>query len=292
MSDEQTNAAEPVGTQAEPQVHQLRSLADGLEAEPRAKKPAGFRDRLNAFGERLVYGPWRTTQARRKSIPILVIGVLAGGAAAYFTLRPTPKPDFETGPLDKIFGYALLTEDFNGLPIEERLELVGMIVERMRNMEASSSPMIAAFAAGVAGEARDQLERNAQKLMIDTADMLARGYAEAPPDERERAIEDALVQLHELGRMLEGRPTDKTRDEIIGDARRDAERDEERMRRNPTSVRQADRLFRYASVDMGGNATPQQKGRIGRMMRDMTRYLRGQDVTTGEELPERSGGGG
>ena len=273
----------------EPQLHQLRSLAEGLEDRPARKPSAGARDRLNQIGERIVYGPWRTPEARRKSVPILVLGVLAGGALAYFTLRPTPMPDFDKSPLDNVLGFALLTEDFNQLPIEERLKLVGIIVQRMSDLDSSSSPMIAAFAAGVAGEARQQLERNAQKLMIDTADMLAKNYVAAPPELRAQAIEDALVQLHEVGAMLGGRPSTETREEIIDDARRNAQRDEQRMRNNPTSVRQADRMFRYASVDMGSNSTPQQKGRIGRLMRDMTRHLRGEDVNTGEELP---GGGG
>lgn len=273
----------------EPQLHQLRSLAEGLDDAPRRKPSGSARDRLNEIGEKIVYGPWRTPEARKRSIPILAIGVLAGGALAYFALRPTPMPDFDKSPLDNVLGYALLTEDFNQLPIEQRLELVGIIVRRMSDLDASSSPMIAAFAAGVAGEARQQLERNAQKLMIDTADLLARNYVDAPPEKRQQAIEDAIVQLHEVGAMISGQPSDDTPEEIIDDARRNAQRDEQRMRENPTSVRQADRMFRYASVDMGSNATPQQKGRIGRLMRDMTRYLRGEDVNTGEELP---GGGG
>ncbi|MEN1706286.1 MAG: hypothetical protein AAGJ54_12335, partial [Planctomycetota bacterium] len=105
-------------------------------------------------------------------------GLALGGAMVWgvLTLMPVPKPDYETGELDKVLGYTLLTTEFDQLPLEERIDLIGQVVKRIESMDAEEGTLMASFAAGIAGEARQRLEANAAGVMIDMWDEFAPGY--------------------------------------------------------------------------------------------------------------------
>ena len=244
-------------------------------------KSNGSRDALNHWGETIVYAPWRTPDRRWISGSILATVMVIAGVWAFMTLRPMPKPDAANDGMDRIFGYALLRKEFNDLPIEERLELVGQIVQRVKSMDQSDSLMLASFAAGIQGAARDQLLENTSKLMMDTADMMATDYTQVAHEDREEFLDDAFIRLTEIAAALGGEEIDEPREERLEEARSQAKRDQEQMEGRPMSMRQAGRAFKFMDGDMGQHSSPQQRGRITVFMRDMVRNLRDQDVATG-----------
>ncbi|MEO0483475.1 MAG: hypothetical protein AAF138_07595 [Planctomycetota bacterium] len=86
-----------------------------------------------------------------------IAGALVLALVLWLALRGPSKPNFEIADLDDVLGFALLEDSFNDLPVEERIELVGTMVGRFQSMDAGDSVLLAAFAAGVTGEAREQL---------------------------------------------------------------------------------------------------------------------------------------
>lgn len=278
---------QPQGNQQGPAFERL--VDDDMLAPKSKARKKGFREQLNETGSRVLYGPWKTKKARKISIPVAGALALVIGVGAYLHYRPTPMPDFREDPLDRVFGYTLLTADFNKLPVEQRLELVATLTQRLGNMSASDAGLMAAFAAGIAGEGRRQLEENFSTLMIDTWDLLAAEHETSSPEERERSAEDAYVRLVRILSTFDGRPDERSREDILDEGRREARRGVERLAERRPSDRRTSRLFRFANEDVGGQASPQQRGRISVLMRDMTRTLRGEDVMTGR--PKDPGGG-
>src|SRR5690606_7635905 len=115
---------------------------------------------------------------------------------AWLVFRPVPRPDYETGKLDTVFAYTLLTDEFNKLPVEERIRLIGELVRRVRSMDSSDSVLMAAFAARISGAARDQLVENASLVMVDLTDRAASQYNQnASPAERKTFIEQQAIEL-------------------------------------------------------------------------------------------------
>lgn len=289
MSDQQNNQFDPLWTEAD--------LGQTPGKRRRGKKPGQGQvstgGGIRTLDVKDVWPACRKKMFEKKSDRIRTFCVLAaliigGGVALYFVVRPTPMPDYERDDLNRVFSYTLLTSEFNNLPIEERLELIGMLYQRLRNMDNNDAMLMGAFAAGLAGQAREQLEQNASRLMIDTADLFASEYSNVPRDQREAFLEEAYVRLSEMMETFAGRTRDIEPEERLARARRQAQRDDERLRNRPISERRADRLFTFVNDGIGEHATPQQRGRISNLMLDMTRHLRGEDISSGRRLP---GGG-
>ncbi|MEM1424587.1 MAG: hypothetical protein AAGH64_11375, partial [Planctomycetota bacterium] len=157
-------------------------------------------------------------------------GLAIGGAMVWgvLVLLPVPKPDYETGDIGDVLGYTLLTTEFDQLPLEERIDLIGQVVKRLESMDAQEGTLMAAFAAGIAGEARQQLEANAAGVVIDMWDQFAPGYQRiSDPAEQEAYLEEATVGFIRLMERMDGDPTDKTDEEILTDARAQVQRDKE-----------------------------------------------------------------
>lgn len=257
--------------------------------QPGAARPRRtWRQALNDGGEALVKWPLATRNRRWISSSVAIAALVLAAAWAFLVLRPVPKPDYETGSIERVFGYTLLTSEFNKLPVQERLELLGQLVRRIEQMDQGESLLLASFAAGISGGAREQLMENASRLMIDVADIHATDYGNVAPDQRAAFLEQAFMELTSIEDTLSGRPSSRTPEERLERAKEQAQRDMQQMRENPMSFRQQARVFRFMDDDMGRFASPQQRGRITVLMRDMTRYLRGQDVNTGR--PARRGG--
>lgn len=261
---------------------QFQPLVVNADLAPVKKQKRTLREKVNAWGGAVVYGPWRTAKRRRVSLPLAGLLLVGAGVGAWLALRPVPKPDFDKDRLDRLFKFALLTDEFNRLPVQERLELVGSLYRRMQAMDGNESLLLAAFASGVRGKAREQFMENVSRLMVDAADMFATEYRDVPEEDRERFLEECMVRFVELGAAFEGKPNTKPREEIIADAKEQGSRDAERMKENPLSTRQSLHLFDIGNETIGNHATPQQKARIGPLIRDMTRHFRGQDIRTGK----------
>ncbi|MEI7656902.1 MAG: hypothetical protein WCK33_02425 [Phycisphaerae bacterium] len=214
---------------------------------------------------------------------------LSGGVGAYFALRPVPQPDYLNGPLDDVFNYTLLTDEFNRLPIEKRLELIGQLVARLRTMDGGDSMLMAGFAAGIAGAARKQIEENASKLAIDMWDKYAKDYTKIPEQDRAGYLDKTFVEFVKTMETVGGNPSDKPDEERLADIRRQVQRDRERMKDPARQPKGEDmgRMFRFMDQNVGGHASPEQRTRGLMMMRDMMRHFRGQDLGTGKALPPK-----
>ncbi|MEM8758134.1 MAG: hypothetical protein AAGF47_10180 [Planctomycetota bacterium] len=251
----------------------LPSLIDELEAAPagaaHSKKPLS---------------PAAKKKLRAVGGSALGLALGAGLIWGLLAILPTPMPDYETGDIDDIFSYTLLTADFNNLPVEERVDLIGQVIKRVESMGADDGSVLAAFAAGIMGEARDQLEENAATLVIDMWDVYAPGYASLPADaDREQFLADAVVGMTRLFERLDGDPTERSDEELLARARRQAERDQE-VFADPDRGPSAAGVGRFMSLmqrEVGDRASPHQRARISELTRDMTRYLRGEPLGGG-----------
>lgn len=218
------------------------------------------------------------------------LALVATGLGLYFALRPTPEPDYLNDDLLVVLDFTFLQEEFNKLPLERRMELLGMFVERIENMSAGESVLMAAFAGSVAGQARAQFEQNVSRFMIDLWDQRAVQYADVPPEQRETFLADALVDIEKAMEAVGGDVRDKPDHERIADMKRQARRDQEMIEsgRGPGATALG-RIFDIVNNDIGGHANPQERLRGQQMLRDTVRFLRGQDLATGK--PKAGGGG-
>lgn len=252
----------------------------------------GLRDRLRTFEDGVrdrARGWWTretSTPARRRRLGIAggVLVLLLGGGA-WMIWGPHFQPDYDTAAMDDIFDYTMLRDEFNQLPVEKRLELLGKLVKRMRGMSAEDSVLLAAFAAGIGGQARKQLEENASRMAIDLWDKHAKDYEKLPLEEREKFLDDAAVDFVKTMETIGGEGRDISDEERLKELKQQAKRDTEWAKKNPDRMPDGKAMGRMAAImnnNVGSHATPVQRARGAQMMRDMMRHFRGQDISTGK----------
>lgn len=260
-------------------------LATVRSISARTRRFGNLRGRLNGAWDRL----WADDQRRAR---IFKRARWAGGALAvilaislYFLLRPYPQPDYATADIDELFNFTLLKDEFNRLPIDERLRLLAMLRERIEKMGAGESALLAAFAAGIGGQAREQLAENISRLMVDIWDKGAADYPKVPEEDRPVYLESTFVSIARAMQTLAGEEPRETDDELVAQAKRDAARGQQDIQsgRGPGG-RELGRVFDVLNTGVGSHANPEQRSRGQVMMRDMMRQLRGQDLKTGKPL--------
>jgi hypothetical protein len=213
--------------------------------------------------------------------PILLIGL---GVALYFILRPVPQPDYKKARLDKIFNYTLLTDEFNKLPVEKRLELIGQLVQRLQGMSAGDSAILAGFAAGIAGAARKQIEENGARLAIDMWDKYARDYGRVKPEDRGAFLDQAFLEFSKTMETVGGQPRNVSDTQRLQEVHEQAKRDLDQIHSgkfNPPE-KFLGNAFGFVRDNIGDHASIAQKTRGQQMMRDMVRRMRGEDVGGGK----------
>jgi hypothetical protein len=266
-----------------------RSITEGIEtpaAPPTVSGPVVLRKQWTppAWARR----GWDNRKLRYGALALLVI---VGGIGAYFGLRPVPQPDYAEDPMDEVLDYTLLTDEFNRLPVQKRLELLGELIQRVKTMSADDSSMMAAFAASInTGKLRKQLEENASRLALDAWDKYAQDYQGQAGDKREEYLDKTLVEMEKMMETVAGVTSDKTDEQRLEEARKQAKRDQDMLSKGEGPT--AGQLARMADLmrnRVGQHSPPQQQQRGMQLMRDMTRHLRGQDAVTGKPLP--AGGG-
>ena len=226
---------------------------------------------------------------RKKTILALRWGGAAAGLAlavgAFFALRPVPQPDYDTAAIDEVFNYTLLTDEFNNLPVEERLKLISQLVTRLRNLDGQGSVLLAAFASGIAGSARQQVEQNVSRLMVDSWDKYAKDYDKVPEDQRGEFLDGAMVSYMEMMEAVAGQTSEKPAAERLKEIKQQAKRDQQAIRngQGPGSE-EVGRVIGFINTNIGSYANPAQRMRGAQMLRDMTRHVRGQDISTGKPL--------
>ncbi len=250
----------------------------------RYRKPASesLRDIADGAGEL-----WRRKWLRRAVVSALVVMVSAGGAFAYVQLRPRAVPDVFADDLADVLDYTLLTDEFNKLPVDERLALIKRLIERLKSMDSNDSALVAGFAAGIGGKARAQLQKNSEKLMVDIWDKFAIQYSQVKPEDREAFLDQSFVDMTKMFEDVAGVSVPIKDEQRVDEARKQAKRDEERMKGASSRPVNAERAAGFMGFmnDRGQKLTnAEQRGRMAGFSRDMTRRLRGQDVRTGKPL--------
>lgn len=273
---------------------QLPSLIDDSITLPPPPKPArrfrldvpeSWKNKWRAWIDDPMKGPSRRRRARLAAI---FAGVAVMGVATWAIL-PRSQPDYLYDPIDELFDYTLLTDDFNSLPLDERLALLSQLISRLKGMSSEDSLLLAAFASGIAGEARKQLEENASRLAIDMWDSYAVDYSKVPEDEREQYLEKTFVDFTRTMETLAGEQSDATDEERIQGMKDQAAREQQRMTsaQGPKPPGEAlGMVFDVMNGNVGGHASPQQRQRGAQMMRDMMRHFRGRDPETGKADPK------
>lgn len=252
---------------------------------PAPRKPS-LRQRIGArwsgFFRTRFGDPWRDPARKpgmvRKLKVLAAILLVGGSVGGYFALRERPQPDYLDAGMDDILDYTLLTDEFNKLPVKERLALIGQLVNRLKQMDSGDSALMAAFAAGIAGSARDQLMNNVSHLAIDVWDGYAVKYDDIPPEERSEYLDEAFLDFSKTMESVAGFQRDVSDAERLAQARRDAKRDADRVRegRGPSGD-QLGRMFTFMRDGVGSHASPHQRARASVLMRDMVRHFRGED---------------
>ena len=259
----------------------LQRIAERISA--RASRRDILLEWLGRLRDRRLGTDEQRRRARRIGSGAGAAAIVAAGLGVYFALRPTPEPDYLNDDLLLVLDFTFLQEEFNRLPIERRMELVGRFVNRVENMSAGESVLMAAFAGSIAGKAREQFEENVSRFMIDMWDEHAVDYGVVAAEDRETYLADALVEMEKAMEAMGGEVRDKPDYERIGDMKRQARRDQEVFRegRGPPATAMG-RIFDIVNNDIAGHATPQERLRGHQMMRDTIRFLRGQDLATGK----------
>ena len=262
-----------------------RVAAPAKSSAPREPLGTRLRARLTDWWDGRMSSPGKkkTTYAGGAVLLLAVVG------GAYLALRPVPMPDYDTDPIDEVFNFTLLTDEFNALPVEKRVELIGKIVGRIKTMGAGDSAMLAAFAAGIMGQAREQLQANATRLVIDLWDKSALEYAKVPPDKQGEYVDKLVVDLIKTTELIGGQARDVDDATRLADAKKQAQRDVAMLsdpKKAPSGTEFA-RMWVFMDRTVGSQASGGERARGQQLMRDMTRRLRGQDVHTGK--PEGGG---
>ncbi len=262
----------------------MPSLTEGLET-PAPRRPGKQGSRGAPLGRSIA--AFLDRSGKPIGLTLAALGLVVGATLAYDALKPIRPPDPWRAPLDDVLGFALLDADFNRLPLERRLDLAKEIVARLRSMSAQDSVLMAAFAAGISGVARQRLEDNMSRLMVDLFDSFAKTYAAASDADKERVIEESLLAMLELQRDLD--PVGVTGERDARD-RLDQLRERTTARERaaagdsrPTSIEpgRAEDILRRVEQGVADRTSPAERARTVRFMRDTVRYLRGRDVATG-----------
>jgi glutamate synthase domain-containing protein 1 len=134
------------------------------------------------------------------------------------------RPDFASDDLDDVLNYAMLTDDFNRLPIDERMKLLSELVKRLKSSSSGDSAMLAAFAAGIEGQLRDQFVTNSAKLAVDMFDQYARNYDKVPEEQREKYLEDSFADMTKKMEAVAGVTRNVSDADRVSEVRRQAQR--------------------------------------------------------------------
>jgi len=250
--------------------------------EGRSARLRAFRERVADFERNTIRDADTWRRWTRKGWPFATAALVVFAIGAYFVFRPMPVPDYENDRIDTLMNFTLLQSEFNQLPLERRLELVGILVQRLDGMSSSDSLMLAAFAGSIRGEARDQLEENASRLAIELWDSLAADYQGVPETDREAYLAEAFVKFETTLEMMGGNVRDRSPEERLERARAQAQRDQQAIKDGRGApARVLGRAFDVMNNNIGAHASPLERRRGELLMRDMGRFLRGQPIGGG-----------
>jgi hypothetical protein len=227
-----------------------------------------------------------SVHAKRAAMSIAVM-LLAGGAAyGAAMLMPKSEPDVFADDLADVLDYTLVSEEFNKLPIEQRLKLLQEVIARLKGADSQDSAMVAAFAAGLTGPMRAQLMRNAEKLAVDVWDKFASEYATVPVGERDAYLDKAFVDFTNMMEEIAGLDSGVDEGQRMERARRDMQRGTPRDM-PPMDAGRAAGLVQWMNDRAGKYTTPMQQANMASFARDMSRRMSGVQTPTSGGQPSQ-----
>ncbi|MBX9738102.1 MAG: hypothetical protein K2X32_14365 [Phycisphaerales bacterium] len=239
-----------------------------------------LREQLAALSER-----FDSRRARAAAGCALVALAIGGGVWYYVATRPVVVPKVLVDDLEDSLNFMLLSDEFNRLPLKQRRDLLKDLVARMKGMDSGDSALMASFAAGIMGPARAQLQKNAEKLMVDQWDEFARDYTSVPKAKRGEFLDKSLVEMTKMMEDIGGFTLPVKEEDRAAMAKKDAKRNQERNGGRVTKLDDNMAMGAAGAVVRGSElASPKQKARMSLLMRDMTRHLRGEDVDSGKPI--------
>jgi hypothetical protein len=259
----------------------------GDAPRPRASLRLGLPRRASRWWSDVQGDPGRRRRVRRIAMALGGLLLVGGGVGAYFALREKPQPDYLASDIDDILDYTILSDEFNNLPIEKRMELLGQLVSRLKKFDSGDSELLAAFAAGIKGDIRRQLEENISRLAIDSWDQKAAAYEklgkDASSEERREFLEKSYVDFEKMMETVGGRVRNVSDEDRLARAKKDGKREYESFKegKRPGNSELGE-FVGFMNNKMASHAAPSQRARGAGMMRDMTRVFRGQDPATGK----------
>lgn len=187
-----------------------------------------------------------------------------------------PPSIFET-PIDNTLGYLTL-KDFSKLPLEERIRFMMELAERFRSLKPSESAAMAAFLAGVAGPARDQLRDNVKMIAKDVLAEGAQNYMALSPEKRGAFLDEWIIKWQrKMEKVTTGKEEKKTDSERLDAMRDQGKRNEERQNRmtggGNLSDRGANGFLDFWQGEIQGSSTPREQGQITKFLDDMRTRL-------------------
>lgn len=244
-----------------------------------AKKPrASLGARAWVGASARVRSVWNDPVWRKRLVAGACVALVGGaGLAGYEYWRMHHRPDYALDPVDDLAEFTFLRGDFNDLPIKERLRLIKEFSDRIRNASSSDSALLASFAAGISGKAREQIQENGARLMLDMVDMSAVDYMKVPQAERGAFLEKSVIEWTRIADQVSGRG-DRTDEEILADVKKEmADRDERRKKMGPErSAKMAAGIVGFLNGNVANHANPVQSQRTLQMMSDVNKHFAGQ----------------
>ena len=201
----------------------------------------------------------------------LMLVVAIGGIVYWWGfVRWKPPPSIFDSPVDDAFGYLAL-DDFNKLPLEERMRFLMDLAMRFRDMDSSDSATIAAFFAGLTGPVRQQLTQNVRNLARDILAQGAAGYFGS--GDKGKYIDDWVLEWTKMGEKLAtGEERKKSDRDRLDGIRKQAQRNDKRFGEATTPSLTEDNALDFVSFwqkEVEGTASPKQQGQIAKFLEDV-----------------------
>ena len=187
-----------------------------------------------------------------------------------------PPSIFDT-PIDNTLGYLTL-KDFSKLPLVQRVRFMLELADRFRKLNSNESAAMAAFLAGVAGPARDQLRDNVKMIAKDVLVQGATTYMLLAPSKRDAFIDTWIIKWQRtLEKATTGKEEKKTDSERLDAMRDQGKRNEERQGRivggGSLTDKGASGFLDFWQGEIEGSSTPREQGQITKFLDDVRTRL-------------------
>ncbi len=207
----------------------------------------------------------------------LLVAILVCVGLFWNATRLRLPPSIFGTPIDNTLSYLTL-KDFSKLPLEERIRFMMELAERFRSLKPSESAAMAAFLAGVAGPAREQLRNNVKTIAKDVLVQGAQDYMALAPAKRGAFLDEWMIKWQrKMEKVTTGKDDTKTDAERLDAMRDQGQRNEERQNRmtggGSLSDRSANGFLDFWQGEIQGSSTPREQGQITKFLDDMRMRL-------------------